>query len=121
MLISFWRRIRTHAIRRGLTGCGSRRSGCGEPGRREACARVLAGPNGMGYGDGVKMTFEIPDALAERFKTAVPAGTRSPFVAALIDRGLGSEEDALEAACRKANTLKLDMADWEKLNESATW
>ena len=64
----------------------------------------------------MKMTFEIPDIIGERFKAVVPRGSRSPLVAKLIERRL--VENNLDEACRKANDLNLDLSDWEKLNES---
>ncbi len=75
----------------------------------------------MGYGVGMKMTFEIPDTIGERFKAVVPRGSRSPVVAQLIEKRLGTLETDLDEACRKANALNLDLADWEKLNESEAW
>ncbi len=69
----------------------------------------------------MKMTFEIPDPIGERFRSAVPKGARSPVVAELLQQRLESLETDLEAACRKANRLNLDLADWEKLNESEAW
>jgi hypothetical protein len=73
----------------------------------------------MGYG--VKMTFEIPTPLAARFKASVPKGQRSPMVSRLLEKEVGGAETDLEAACEKANRLKLDLKDWENLNESETW
>jgi hypothetical protein len=51
----------------------------------------------------------------------VPRGSRSPVVAQLIEKRLGTLETELDEACRKANALNLDLADWEKLNGSETW
>ncbi|MCW5554471.1 MAG: hypothetical protein KIS67_20225 [Verrucomicrobiae bacterium] len=69
----------------------------------------------------MKMTFEIPDEVAERFKTSVPSGSRSYFLTSLLQSGLSGAENDLEAACDKANALKLDLSEWEKLNESEAW
>jgi hypothetical protein len=69
----------------------------------------------------MKMTFEISAPLASRFKASVPKGQRSPMVSRLLEREIRSAEAGLEAACKKANSLKLDTKDWEKLNESETW
>jgi len=69
----------------------------------------------------MKMTFEIPAPLALRFKASVPKGQRSPMVSRLLEFEIQSAEANLEAACDKANSLKLDMKDWENLNESETW
>jgi hypothetical protein len=69
----------------------------------------------------MKMTFEIPAPLASRFKASVPKGQRSPMVSRLLEREIRSAEAGLEAACNKANSLKLDTKEWEKLNESEAW
>lgn len=69
----------------------------------------------------MKLTFEIPDQIALRFKSAIPPGKRSAFIAGLLKRRLPDNEKALIAACRKANRLNLDFSDWERLNESETW
>jgi hypothetical protein len=69
----------------------------------------------------MKMTFEIPTPLALRFKASVPKGQRSPMVSRLLEGEIKSAESDLEAACEKANSLKLDTKDWENLNESETW
>ena len=69
----------------------------------------------------MKMTFDIPTALATRFKASVPKGKRSPFVSRLLEKEVGGAKGDLEAACAKANRLNLDMKDWENLNESETW
>jgi hypothetical protein len=69
----------------------------------------------------MKMTFEIPVPIALRFKASVPKGQRSPMVARLLESEICSAEADLEAACEKANSLKLDTKDWENLNESETW
>jgi hypothetical protein len=67
------------------------------------------------------MTFEIPAQLALRFKASIPKGQRSPMVSRLLEGEIKSAESDLEAACEKANSLKLDTRDWENLNESETW
>ena len=69
----------------------------------------------------MKMTFEIPVPIALRFKASVPKGQRSPMVARLLESEICSAEVDLEAACEKANSLKLDTKDWENLNKSETW
>ena len=76
---------------------------------------------GWGMGYGMKMTFEIPDRIGTRLKATVPRGPRSPFIAALIESGIGVEEANMDEVCRKANALKLNLSDWEQLNESETW
>jgi len=69
----------------------------------------------------MKMTFEIPNPVAGRFKASVPRGRRSTVVTRLLEKEVSTPESKLEAACRKANALKLDLKDWEALNESETW
>ena len=72
----------------------------------------------MGYG--MKITLELPDALARKFKATVPNGRRSKLVAELLAEELRSHESILERAAKKANTFKqftVDMKDWEALNE----
>jgi uncharacterized protein YacL (UPF0231 family) len=69
----------------------------------------------------MKMTFEIPNPIAGRFKASVPRGHRSNVVARLLEKEVSAPEAKLEAAARKANALKLDLKDWEALNESEAW
>jgi hypothetical protein len=69
----------------------------------------------------MRMTFDMPASLALRFKASVPKGQRSPMVSRLFELEIQSAESDLEAACEKANSLKLDTKDWENLNESETW
>jgi hypothetical protein len=69
----------------------------------------------------MKMTFEVPDELAARFRAVVPGGERSKLLCELIRERVSRRELQLEAACRKANKLasvNTEMRDWEKLNES---
>lgn len=72
----------------------------------------------MGYG--MKITLELPDALARKFKATVPNGRRSKLVADLLSKRLRRQEGALERAAKKANTFRqvtAEMKDWEALNE----
>ena len=69
----------------------------------------------------MKMTFEVPDDLAARFRSAVPGGERSRILCELIESRVSARERELEAACRAANELTAvneEMGDWEKLNET---
>ena len=69
----------------------------------------------------MKMTFEVPDDLAARFRAAVPGGQRSKLLCQMIQERVDLRERDLEEACRKANGLKAlnaEMKDWERLNES---
>jgi hypothetical protein len=68
----------------------------------------------------MKMTFEVPDELAARFRSAVPGGERSKLLCELIRERVSLREQELEAACLKANQLESvneEMKDWERLNE----
>jgi hypothetical protein len=67
----------------------------------------------------MKVTFELPPPLVQRFRAHVPSGERSKFVADLITKRLASKRSALEQAAEKANRLRSvtkDMKDWEALN-----
>ncbi|HTG45577.1 MAG TPA: hypothetical protein VK633_13710 [Verrucomicrobiae bacterium] len=62
----------------------------------------------------------MPPPLVQRFRSLVPDGQRSKFVADLIAKKLQSKSSAIEQAARKANTLaqvNRDMKDWEALNQ----
>ena len=43
------------------------------------------------------------------------------MVSRLLQREMPPAETDLEAACEKANSLRLDTKEWENLNESETW
>ena len=68
----------------------------------------------------MKVTFELPPPVVQRLRACVPSGGRSKFVADLISRKLQNQDNALEWAAKKANTLhrvNRDMKDWEALNQ----
>lgn len=68
----------------------------------------------------MKVTFELPPPLVQRFRAHVPSGERSKFVADLITKKLAAKPTALERAAEKANRLRSvaeDMKAWEALNE----
>jgi len=68
----------------------------------------------------MKVTFELPPPVVQRLRSHVPSGERSKFVAELISRKLQNQDNALERAAQKANTLRnvsRDMKAWEALNE----
>ena len=72
----------------------------------------------MGYG--MKITLELPDALARKFKATVPNGKRSKLISELLSERLKAQESNLERVAKKANAFKqvaADMKDWEALNE----
>jgi hypothetical protein len=50
-----------------------------------------------------KMTFSIPDALAQELLQNVPPGERSSYVAQAIVARLRKQDDALVHACEIAN------------------
>jgi hypothetical protein len=67
----------------------------------------------------MKVTFELPPPLVQRFRAHVPSGKRSKFIADLISKRLASKRTALEQAAEKANQLRgvnKEMKDWEALN-----
>ena len=43
------------------------------------------------------------------------------MVSRLLEREFQATKAGLAAACKNANSLKLDTKDWEKLNESNAW
>ena len=67
----------------------------------------------------MKVTFELPPPVVQRLRSHIPSGERSKFVADLIIRKLQNQDNALERAAQKANTLRKvnrDMKAWEALN-----
>lgn len=69
----------------------------------------------------MKITLELPDHLARKFKATIPNGRRSKLVAELLAKRLDLAEDSLERAAKKANAFKqvnAEMKDWEALNEA---
>ena len=50
-----------------------------------------------------KMTFSLPEDLAERFVRRVPARYRSQFLAKSLERSLKDEERDLVESCLHAN------------------
>ncbi len=67
----------------------------------------------------MKVTFELPPPLVQRFRSHVPSGERSKFVAKLIAKKLRAEGSTLAKAAQKANRLRRvnsDMKSWEALN-----
>ena len=74
----------------------------------------------MVYSVNMKVTFELPPPLVQRFRAHVPNGERSKFVADLLSKKLHGKSSALEQAAKKANKLhrvNREMKDWEALNE----
>lgn len=68
----------------------------------------------------MELTISLPDALAHRFQTRVPARERSPLVTKLLKKELKEREDTLEAACHAANNdqaLVNDIDEWQSFDE----
>jgi len=65
----------------------------------------------------VQLLLHIPDALAERFKQAVPARQRGGFVAKLLEQALPVEEDPLYLAALEVeqdSALNEEMRAWRE-------
>jgi len=50
-----------------------------------------------------KMTFSLPEDLADRLVRRVPSRDRSRFLARALEKTLGEEDEALIRSCRLAN------------------
>jgi len=62
------------------------------------------------------MTLSIPDDIADRFRSAVPARERSSLISALIERELEKRNSMLATACLAANqdeALNRDIHEWQ--------
>jgi hypothetical protein len=51
----------------------------------------------------IKMTFSIPEELAQRFLRRVPSRQRSSYVTAALEKSLRRRDEELVRACRLAN------------------
>ncbi|ROH89559.1 hypothetical protein ED208_10545 [Stagnimonas aquatica] len=63
-----------------------------------------------------QLLMSLPDALAARLKSAVPARQRSKFIAELLERELDKQESALyqsALAVEQDSRLREEMADWD--------
>jgi len=68
----------------------------------------------------MRITLSIPDPVARRFQTAVPARQRSRLVTKLIEAELEKEESALAKACQSANrdhALAGEIEDWQAFED----
>jgi len=68
----------------------------------------------------VKMTFEVPDAIAKAFKSSVPAGMRSKFVADAMRTKATHEEAELRKLCERVNRSKklaAEAKEWDTLQD----
>ena len=62
------------------------------------------------------LLLSLPDDLALRLKASVPARRRSQFVAALLERELGKQDDALTRAAlavEKDRAVNADIKAWD--------
>ena len=68
----------------------------------------------------MRITLSIPDPLARKFQSAVPARERSRLVATLLAQELERKKDALASACREANkdrALAIDIEEWQSIED----
>jgi len=68
----------------------------------------------------MRVTLSIPDAIARKFRAAVPPRRRSRLVTHLIETELAKREDALAAACRAANSdvaLEREIDAWQAFDD----
>ncbi len=71
----------------------------------------------------MRITLSLPDEVARKFQTTVPARHRSRLVAALIQRELRRRASALEAACVAANRdkrLEKEIDEWQAFEDGLT-
>ena len=67
-----------------------------------------------------KMTFSLPEDLAERLVRRVPARDRSRYLAKVLEENLRQEEQALIRSCLAANAdpdAKVIEQEWHQLRE----
>ena len=67
-----------------------------------------------------KMTFSVPEELAELLVRRVPARDRSRFMSDALEKSLHEEEKNLIASCLAANEdrdLKAIEQEWDQLND----
>jgi hypothetical protein len=65
----------------------------------------------------MQLLLHIPDAIAERFKQAVPARQRSAFVAGLLEQALPEEDDPLYRIALEVEqdaALNAEMREWRE-------
>ncbi len=69
----------------------------------------------------MRITFSLPDSLAQRFLAAVPSRKRSATVAHLLEQELARREAPLEAACQAANAdaaLEAEVEEWQGFEDA---
>ena len=65
----------------------------------------------------MQLLLHIPDALAERFKQAVPSRQRSEFVSKLLEQALPVEDDPLYLLALEVEqdlALGAEMVEWRE-------
>lgn len=68
----------------------------------------------------MRITLSIPDPVAKRFQSAIPARQRSRLVTQLIEDELKKEDDALAKACQAANrddALAAEVDEWQSFED----
>lgn len=68
----------------------------------------------------MRMTFSLPDTLAQRFLASIPPRKRSATVAKLLEKELADQEQDLAAACYAANAdeaLNEEIAEWQAFED----
>jgi hypothetical protein len=68
----------------------------------------------------MRMTFSLPDTLAQRFLASIPPRQRSATVAKLLEQELTDHERELEAACLAANkdkALNREIDEWQAFDD----
>jgi metal-responsive CopG/Arc/MetJ family transcriptional regulator len=68
----------------------------------------------------MRMTFSLPESLAQRFLASIPPRKRSATVAKLLEKELDEQEHELEAACHAANAdeaLNEEIAEWQAFED----
>jgi metal-responsive CopG/Arc/MetJ family transcriptional regulator len=69
----------------------------------------------------MRITLSIPDPVAKRFQSTIPARQRSRLVTRLIEAELQKEEDALAKACHAANReeiLEAEIDEWQSFEDA---
>jgi len=68
----------------------------------------------------MRMTFSLPDPLAQRLLASIPPRQRSATVAKLLEKELSDQEHELEAACLAANedeALNREIDEWQAFDD----
>ena len=68
----------------------------------------------------MRMTFSLPDKLAERFLAIVPDRERSMTIAKLLEKELASRDGEILRACLEANkdeALNAEIDEWLALED----